>query len=63
MIVCSRRSMLYPVFYQVLTCTKCGCPAVLQRHYHPTVQSFAAHLIAGAPSEGSQALKPELSRR
>ncbi|XP_059254145.1 nucleolar complex protein 3 homolog [Mustela nigripes] len=35
----------------------------LRRHYHPTVQSFAAHLIAGAPSEGSQALKPELSRR
>ncbi|XP_022355506.1 nucleolar complex protein 3 homolog [Enhydra lutris kenyoni] len=35
----------------------------LRRHYHPTVQSFAAHLIAGAPSEGSQALKQELSRR
>ncbi|XP_032169803.1 nucleolar complex protein 3 homolog isoform X2 [Mustela erminea] len=35
----------------------------LRRHYHPTVQSFAAHLIAGAPSEGSQALKPDLSRR
>ncbi|KAM5236464.1 nucleolar complex protein 3 homolog [Ctenodactylus gundi] len=35
----------------------------LRRHYHPTVQKFAAHLIAGAPSEGSEALKPELSRR
>ncbi|XP_021108734.1 nucleolar complex protein 3 homolog isoform X5 [Heterocephalus glaber] len=35
----------------------------LQRHYHPIVQRFAAHLIAGAPSEGSEALKPELSRR
>ncbi|XP_023082046.1 nucleolar complex protein 3 homolog isoform X3 [Piliocolobus tephrosceles] len=35
----------------------------LRRHYHPIVQRFAAHLIAGAPSEGSGALKPELSRR
>uniref|UniRef100_A0A8C6RG89 Nucleolar complex protein 3 homolog n=1 Tax=Nannospalax galili TaxID=1026970 RepID=A0A8C6RG89_NANGA len=35
----------------------------LRRHYHPTVQRFATHLIAGAPSEGSEALKPELSRR
>lgn len=35
----------------------------LCRHYHPIVQRFAAHLIAGAPSEGSGALKPELSRR
>uniref|UniRef100_A0A452TC18 Nucleolar complex protein 3 homolog n=1 Tax=Ursus maritimus TaxID=29073 RepID=A0A452TC18_URSMA len=35
----------------------------LRRHYHPVVQRFAAHLIAGAPSEGSEALKPELSRR
>ncbi|XP_055470125.1 nucleolar complex protein 3 homolog [Psammomys obesus] len=35
----------------------------LRRHYHPVVQRFAAHLLAGAPSEGSQALKPELSRR
>uniref|UniRef100_A0A8D2AE98 Nucleolar complex protein 3 homolog n=1 Tax=Sciurus vulgaris TaxID=55149 RepID=A0A8D2AE98_SCIVU len=35
----------------------------LRRHYHPIVQRFAAHLIAGAPSEGSAALKPELSRR
>ncbi|XP_073934839.1 nucleolar complex protein 3 homolog [Castor canadensis] len=36
---------------------------MLRRHYHPIVQRFAAHLIAGAPSEGSEALKPELSRR
>ncbi|XDC66573.1 hypothetical protein R6Z07M_017755 [Ovis aries] len=35
----------------------------LRRHYHPIVQKFAVHLIAGAPSEGSEALKPELSRR
>ncbi|XP_045147190.1 nucleolar complex protein 3 homolog isoform X2 [Echinops telfairi] len=35
----------------------------LRRHYHPIVKIFAAHLIAGAPSEGSQALKPDLSRR
>ncbi|XP_053063681.1 nucleolar complex protein 3 homolog isoform X3 [Acinonyx jubatus] len=35
----------------------------LRRHYHPIVQRFAAHLIAGAPSEGSEALKPDLSRR
>ncbi|XP_047409320.1 nucleolar complex protein 3 homolog [Sciurus carolinensis] len=35
----------------------------LRRHYHPIVKRFAAHLIAGAPSEGSEALKPELSRR
>ncbi|XP_038608589.1 nucleolar complex protein 3 homolog [Tachyglossus aculeatus] len=35
----------------------------LQRHYHPVVQKFAAHLIAGAPSEGSEALNPDLSRR
>ncbi|XP_037659791.1 nucleolar complex protein 3 homolog isoform X2 [Choloepus didactylus] len=35
----------------------------LRRHYHPVVQRFAAHLLAGAPSEGSEALKPELSRR
>ncbi|XP_007949476.1 nucleolar complex protein 3 homolog [Orycteropus afer afer] len=35
----------------------------LRRHYHPIVKVFAAHLIAGAPSEGSQALKPEFSRR
>nr|XP_055156218.1 nucleolar complex protein 3 homolog isoform X2 [Nyctereutes procyonoides] len=35
----------------------------LQRHYHPIVRRFAAHLMAGAPSEGSAALKPELSRR
>ncbi|XP_007478842.1 nucleolar complex protein 3 homolog [Monodelphis domestica] len=36
---------------------------VLRRHYHPVVQRFASHLISGAPSEGSEALKPELSRR
>ncbi|KAK2496919.1 hypothetical protein MC885_005735 [Smutsia gigantea] len=35
----------------------------LRKHYHPIVQRFAAHLITGAPSEGSEALKPELSRR
>ncbi|KAJ7324149.1 hypothetical protein JRQ81_017169 [Phrynocephalus forsythii] len=35
----------------------------LQRHYHPIVQKFAAHLIAGAPSEGSEALGHDLSRR
>ncbi|XP_004680664.1 PREDICTED: nucleolar complex protein 3 homolog [Condylura cristata] len=35
----------------------------LRRHYHPIVQRFAAHLMAGAPLEGSEALKPELSRR
>ncbi|KAM5244107.1 nucleolar complex protein 3 homolog isoform 2-T2 [Hipposideros larvatus] len=35
----------------------------LRRHFHPVVQRFAAHLIAGAPLEGSEALKPELSRR
>ncbi|XP_054839841.1 nucleolar complex protein 3 homolog isoform X2 [Eublepharis macularius] len=36
---------------------------ILLRHYHPVVQKFAAHLVAGAPSEGSGALGPELSRR
>ncbi|KAM4636327.1 nucleolar complex protein 3 homolog isoform 2-T2 [Discoglossus pictus] len=35
----------------------------LQRHYHPVVRIFAAHLCAGAPSDGSAALKPNLSRR
>ncbi|XP_028629326.1 nucleolar complex protein 3 homolog isoform X1 [Grammomys surdaster] len=35
----------------------------LRRHYHPIVRRFAAHVLAGAPSEGSEALKPELSRR
>ncbi|NXD70094.1 NOC3L protein, partial [Eolophus roseicapillus] len=35
----------------------------LQRHYHPTVQKFAAHLIAGAPTEGSAALSLDLSQR
>ena len=34
-----------------------------QRHYHPTVQKFAAHLLAGAPSEGSGALSLDLSQR
>ncbi|MEJ1276645.1 hypothetical protein NN561_007553 [Cricetulus griseus] len=33
----------------------------LRRHYHPVVQRFAASLLAGAPSQGSKALKPELS--
>ncbi|KAM7073165.1 nucleolar complex protein 3 homolog [Molossus nigricans] len=35
----------------------------LRRHFHPIVRTLAAHLIAGAPVEGSEALKPELSRR
>ncbi|XP_029953863.1 nucleolar complex protein 3 homolog [Salarias fasciatus] len=35
----------------------------LQRHYHPVVRLFAAHLSRGAPSEGSAALNVELSRR
>ncbi|XP_075697528.1 nucleolar complex protein 3 homolog [Rhinoderma darwinii] len=35
----------------------------LQRHYHPVVRVFAAHLCAGAPSEGSSALRASLSRR
>ncbi|KAL4640065.1 hypothetical protein GN956_G12127 [Arapaima gigas] len=35
----------------------------LTRHYHPMVRKFAAHLIVGAPSEGSGALGTELSRR
>ncbi|XP_020819763.1 nucleolar complex protein 3 homolog isoform X2 [Phascolarctos cinereus] len=35
----------------------------LRRHYHPVVRRFASHLIAGAPSEGSEALRPDLSRR
>lgn len=35
----------------------------LQRHFHPVVQRFAAHLSVGAPSEGSGALRPELSRK
>ncbi|XP_058527002.1 nucleolar complex protein 3 homolog isoform X2 [Ochotona princeps] len=35
----------------------------LRRHYHPIVRRYAAHLIAGAPVEGSEALRPELSRR
>ncbi|KFO70989.1 Nucleolar complex protein 3, partial [Cuculus canorus] len=36
---------------------------LLQRHYHPTVQKFAAHLIVGAPTEGSGALSLDLSQR
>ncbi|XP_073541675.1 nucleolar complex protein 3 homolog [Phyllobates terribilis] len=36
---------------------------ILQRHYHPVVRDFAAHLRAGAPSEGSSALVASLSRR
>uniref|UniRef100_A0A8C5TYT6 Nucleolar complex protein 3 homolog n=1 Tax=Malurus cyaneus samueli TaxID=2593467 RepID=A0A8C5TYT6_9PASS len=35
---------------------------LLQRHYHPTVQKFASHLIAGAPTEGSGALPLDLSQ-
>ncbi|XP_048027321.1 LOW QUALITY PROTEIN: nucleolar complex protein 3 homolog [Megalobrama amblycephala] len=36
---------------------------LLKRHYHPVVRKFAAHLMKGAPSEGSGALSMELSRR
>ncbi|XP_072195709.1 nucleolar complex protein 3 homolog [Excalfactoria chinensis] len=36
---------------------------LLQRHYHPTVQKFAAHLAVGAPAEGSAALSLDMSRR
>ncbi|KAM9336807.1 nucleolar complex protein 3 homolog [Symphorus nematophorus] len=35
----------------------------LQRHFHPVVRRFAAHLSQGAPSEGSAALGVDLSRR
>ncbi|XP_078422130.1 nucleolar complex protein 3 homolog isoform X2 [Cetorhinus maximus] len=35
----------------------------LQRHFHPVVRMFAAHLSVGAPSEGSGALRAELSRK
>ncbi|XP_069756673.1 nucleolar complex protein 3 homolog [Narcine bancroftii] len=35
----------------------------LQRHFHPVVRKFAVHLSVGAPSEGSGALRPELSRK
>uniref|UniRef100_A0A3Q2Q837 Nucleolar complex protein 3 homolog n=1 Tax=Fundulus heteroclitus TaxID=8078 RepID=A0A3Q2Q837_FUNHE len=35
----------------------------LQRHFHPVVRQFAAHLSRGAPSEGSAALSMELCRR
>uniref|UniRef100_A0A670ZJ13 Nucleolar complex protein 3 homolog n=1 Tax=Pseudonaja textilis TaxID=8673 RepID=A0A670ZJ13_PSETE len=34
----------------------------LLRHYHPVVQKFAAHLLAGAPAEGSEALGHDLGR-
>lgn len=34
-----------------------------KRHYHPMVRRYAAHLMAGAPSEGSGALSVVLSRR
>ncbi|NXN29666.1 NOC3L protein, partial [Nycticryphes semicollaris] len=36
---------------------------LLQRHYHPTVRTFAAHLSVGAPAEGSAALPLDLSQR
>uniref|UniRef100_A0A8C2L2L9 NOC3-like DNA replication regulator n=1 Tax=Cyprinus carpio TaxID=7962 RepID=A0A8C2L2L9_CYPCA len=32
-------------------------------HFHPVVRKFAAHLMKGAPSEGSGALSMELSRK
>ncbi|XP_062271114.1 LOW QUALITY PROTEIN: nucleolar complex protein 3 homolog [Scomber scombrus] len=35
----------------------------LQRHYHPVVRRLAVHLSLGAPSEGSAALRVDLSRR
>ncbi|KAL7857542.1 hypothetical protein SRHO_G00164410 [Serrasalmus rhombeus] len=35
----------------------------LKRHYNPMVRKYTAHLLAGAPSEGSGALAVELSRR
>ncbi|XP_038678333.1 nucleolar complex protein 3 homolog [Scyliorhinus canicula] len=35
----------------------------LQRHFHPVVRRFAAHISVGAPSEGSGALRAELSRK
>ncbi|XP_028424271.1 nucleolar complex protein 3 homolog, partial [Perca flavescens] len=35
----------------------------LQRHYHPVVRQLALHLSHGAPSEGSAALGPALSRK
>ncbi|XP_042623126.1 nucleolar complex protein 3 homolog [Cyprinus carpio] len=34
-----------------------------KRHFHPVVRKFAAHLMKGAPSEGSGALSMELSRK
>ncbi|PKU30188.1 hypothetical protein llap_19508 [Limosa lapponica baueri] len=36
---------------------------LLQRHYHPTVRTFATHLSVGAPAEGSAALPLDLSQR
>lgn len=35
----------------------------LQRHFHPVVRRMAVHLSHGAPSEGSAALRVDLSRR
>uniref|UniRef100_A0A3P9J3Y7 Nucleolar complex protein 3 homolog n=1 Tax=Oryzias latipes TaxID=8090 RepID=A0A3P9J3Y7_ORYLA len=36
---------------------------LVQRHYHSVVRRFATHLTRGAPSDGSAALSPDLSRR
>ncbi|NXU50002.1 NOC3L protein, partial [Turnix velox] len=36
---------------------------LLLRHYHPTVRTFAAHLVVGAPTEGSATLPLDLSQR
>ncbi|XP_053548291.1 nucleolar complex protein 3 homolog [Bombina bombina] len=36
---------------------------LLQRHFHPVVRIFAAHLCVGAPSDGSGSLHTDLSRR
>uniref|UniRef100_A0A671KL04 Nucleolar complex protein 3 homolog n=1 Tax=Sinocyclocheilus anshuiensis TaxID=1608454 RepID=A0A671KL04_9TELE len=36
---------------------------LLKRHFNPPVRKFAAHLMKGAPSEGSGALSMELSRK
>lgn len=35
----------------------------LQRHFHPIVRRLAVHLSHAAPTEGSHALSPELSRK
>lgn len=51
------------MFCEVLTCVNTVVLFPVQRHFHPVVRRLAAHLIAGAPVEGSEALKPELSRR